>query len=176
MALGASRGRLLRQVLLESGQLAAGGATLDALVAQSLSRALVNSLDASQNMVHLTIVPDWRVLLFAAAVAILTCLIFGTAGSERHQHRAADIAEIRRTWPDWRRARAILCTARNGDYSSRRLHGASGGRFALCAQLSQSVDAESGDTLERDHYWIFWISVGERQTRKPCGLKKAIDR
>lgn len=78
MALGASRSRLLRQILLESGLLAACGAILGAGLAQPLSRALVNSLDTSQNTIHLTIVPDWRVLLFAATVAIATCLIFAT--------------------------------------------------------------------------------------------------
>jgi predicted permease len=78
MALGATRGRLLRQILLESALLAACGATLGAGLAQPLSRVLVNSLDTSQNIIHLTIVPDWRVLLFAAAVAIATCIVFGT--------------------------------------------------------------------------------------------------
>jgi predicted permease len=76
--LGASRGRLLRQTLLESTLLAVSGAALGAALAQPLSRALVKSLDTSQNMIHLTIVPDWRVLLFAAAVAIATCIVFGT--------------------------------------------------------------------------------------------------
>ncbi|HTW79220.1 MAG TPA: ABC transporter permease [Terracidiphilus sp.] len=76
MALGASRGRLLRQILLESALLAACGAALGAALAQPLSRALVSSLDTSQNMIHLTIVADWRVLLFAAAAATATCVIF----------------------------------------------------------------------------------------------------
>ena len=78
MALGASRARLLRQILLESGLLAACGAILGAGLAQPLSRALVNSLNTSQSTIHLTLLPDWRVLLFAAAVAIATCLIFAT--------------------------------------------------------------------------------------------------
>jgi predicted permease len=78
MSLGATRGRLLRQILLESALLAACGATLGAALAQPLSRALVNSLDTSQNTIHLTIVPDWRVFLFAAAAGIATSLIFGT--------------------------------------------------------------------------------------------------
>ena len=78
MSLGASRGRLLRQILLESAALALCGAALGAALAQPLSRALVHSLDTSQGTIHLTIVADWRVLLFAAAAGIATCVIFGT--------------------------------------------------------------------------------------------------
>ncbi len=78
ISLGASRGRLLRQILLESAQLAACGAILGAVFAQPLSRALVRSLDTSQNTIHLTIAPDWRVLLFAAIAGIATCVVFGT--------------------------------------------------------------------------------------------------
>jgi predicted permease len=78
MSLGASRGRILRQILLESALLAACGAALGAALAQPLSRALVHSLDTSQNAINLTIVADWRVLLFAAAAATATCVIFGT--------------------------------------------------------------------------------------------------
>ena len=78
MSLGATRGRLLRQILMESALLAVSGAMLGAFLAQPLSRALVRSLDTSQSTIHLTIVADWRVLLFAAAVGIATCVIFGT--------------------------------------------------------------------------------------------------
>ena len=78
MAMGASRGRILRQVLLESALLATFGAALGAALAQPLSRALVNSLDTSGNTIHLSIVADWRVLLFAAGAAGATCVIFGT--------------------------------------------------------------------------------------------------
>jgi predicted permease len=76
MALGATRGRLLRQILLESALLAACGAILGAVLAQPLSRVLVSSLDTSQNTIHLAILPDWRVLLFAVAAGISTCIIF----------------------------------------------------------------------------------------------------
>ncbi len=78
MALGATRGRLMRQTLLESALLAACGATLGAALAQPLSRVLVSSLNTSQGTIHLSIVPDWRVLLFAAAAAAATCIVFGT--------------------------------------------------------------------------------------------------
>jgi len=76
-ALGASRGRLLRQLLSESALLAAVGAVLGIGLAQLLSRALVASLSTNSTAWYLPIEADWRVLLFTAAVAALTCLIFG---------------------------------------------------------------------------------------------------
>ena len=78
MALGASRGRLLRQLLIGSGLLAIGGAALGVALAQPLSRLLVRSLETTGDPIHLVIVTDWRVLLFAAAVGVLTCMVFGT--------------------------------------------------------------------------------------------------
>lgn len=86
MALGATRRRLVTQLLLESGLLAIIGAALGVALAQPLSRLLVASLDTSQNSIHLSIVTDWRVLLFAAAVAILTCIVFGTFPALRGSH------------------------------------------------------------------------------------------
>ncbi|MFL6427983.1 MAG: ADOP family duplicated permease [Acidobacteriaceae bacterium] len=78
LALGASRAQLLRQLLIGSGLLAVCGAVLGVVLAQPLSRLLVRSLDTSQSSIHLSITTDWRVLLFAAAVATLTCVVFGT--------------------------------------------------------------------------------------------------
>jgi predicted permease len=78
MALGASRRRMLRQLLIESGLLALGGAAIGVVLAQPLSRLLVASLNTSQSSIELTITTDWRVLLFAAVVAALTCVVFGT--------------------------------------------------------------------------------------------------
>jgi hypothetical protein len=83
MALGASRRRMLRQLFIESSLLALGGATLGVALAQPLSRPLVAALGTSQSSVHLAIVTDWRVLLFAAVVATLTCVVFGTIPAMR---------------------------------------------------------------------------------------------
>jgi predicted permease len=78
VALGASRGRLLRQLLIESGLLALSGAALGVALAQPLSRLLVAALSTSQGAIQLSVQTDWRVLLFAAAVAALTAIVFGT--------------------------------------------------------------------------------------------------
>jgi putative ABC transport system permease protein len=79
-ALGASRARLVRQLLVESLLLAVIGAGLGALLAQSLSRFLVSFLG---NAVFLDLGVDWRVLGFAAAMAVLTCVLFGLVPAVR---------------------------------------------------------------------------------------------
>jgi predicted permease len=79
LALGASRGRVLRQLLMESILLAATGAALGIALAQFLGRVLLWQISTEGNVVNLQIIVDWRVLLFATAVAALTCIIFGIA-------------------------------------------------------------------------------------------------
>ena len=76
-ALGASRWRLIRQLLAESLSLAIVGAAIGALLAQYLSRFLVSFLNTSGNNVFLELGVDWRVLGFAAGTAALTSVLFG---------------------------------------------------------------------------------------------------
>jgi len=77
LALGASRGRLLSQLLTENALLAMAGAVLGIGIAQVVSRALVWSLSTESGAVLLPMAIDWRVLAFAAAVTTLTCMVFG---------------------------------------------------------------------------------------------------
>ena len=83
MALGAGRGRLVRQLLVESLLLAAAGAASGALLANGLSQVLVASLSTEQNPLFVALTTDWRVLGFTSALAILTCVLFGLAPALR---------------------------------------------------------------------------------------------
>lgn len=77
LALGASRSRLVRQVLAECLLLAVLGAVCGVVMAQALSRLLVSFLSTQQSIVFLTLNPDWRLLAFTIAVTVAATLIFG---------------------------------------------------------------------------------------------------
>ncbi|HYL91888.1 MAG TPA: ABC transporter permease [Alphaproteobacteria bacterium] len=79
LALGASRSRLVRQLLAESLFLAATGTLLGTALAQILSRSLVSFLSTQNNQVFVNLQPNWHVLAFTAGLALLTCLLFGLA-------------------------------------------------------------------------------------------------
>jgi putative ABC transport system permease protein len=83
LAIGASRGRIVRQLLAESLLIAAVGAAAGALLAQWLSRSLVDFLTTDNNRIFVALSLDWRIFAFTAALAVLTCLIFGLAPAMR---------------------------------------------------------------------------------------------
>ena len=82
-AMGASRGRLVVQLLSESMLLAIAGAALGAGLAVLLSRGLIAFLTTEGNRMFVGLSPDWRILGFTAGVAILTCILFGLAPALR---------------------------------------------------------------------------------------------
>src|SRR5439155_5833616 len=77
LALGASRERLIRQLMAESLLLATAGACLGLFLARELSRLLVLFISTEGDPLFIDIDPDWRVLAFTAGMAILTCVLFG---------------------------------------------------------------------------------------------------
>jgi predicted permease len=83
LALGASRGRVVRQLLMESILLASTGALLGTSLAQALGRVLVWEISTQDNHVNLQLATDWRVLLFVTTATVLTCILFGTAPALR---------------------------------------------------------------------------------------------
>ena len=83
VALGASRWRLARQLFAESALLSSAGAALGIVLAMGGARFLVRQLSTPTATVVLDLSFDVRVLVFTAAVAILTALLFGTVPSLR---------------------------------------------------------------------------------------------
>jgi len=93
LAIGASRRRIIRQLLAESAVVAIIGALAGALFAQWMSRTLVAFLNTGANQVFLELSPDWRVFGFIAGIAALTCLISGLSPALKVTRRdlAADV-------------------------------------------------------------------------------------
>jgi putative ABC transport system permease protein len=91
-ALGASRWRLMRQLLMESAVLAGAGTVFGLLIASWGSQLLMRELstqnvdagpNATTNTVFLDLSLDWRVLAFTIGVTVATALLFGLAPALR---------------------------------------------------------------------------------------------
>ena len=97
VALGASRGRLVRSVLVESMLLAVIGGVAGVAVAYAGTKmivALAFQTGGPNNYVPLQAAPSWPILLFTLAVSMLTGVLFGIAPAWMTSH--ADPAEALR--------------------------------------------------------------------------------
>lgn len=124
LALGAGRGRLLRQFLAESFVLAALGGTLGLLLARWFAGGLVAAMAKGEEL-SISIAPDWRVLGFTAGVSLVACVLAGLAPG-MHALRASLNAGLRQ--------------ARSGGHQ--RL-----GRALVIAQVSISMVLVTGAAL-----------------------------
>jgi putative ABC transport system permease protein len=83
LALGASRARLIRQLMAESLLLACIGAVLGLFLARGLTQFLISFLGQGGYSLFLNLSQDWRVLGFMAGLAVLTCLLAGLSPALR---------------------------------------------------------------------------------------------
>ncbi|HEY6971434.1 MAG TPA: FtsX-like permease family protein, partial [Candidatus Angelobacter sp.] len=88
LALGASRGRVIRQLLAESAVLAIAGSLLGAGIAQVLSRSLLAFFTTRRGTIPLDMSLDWRWFAFMAFLAVATCLFFGLTPALRASRTA----------------------------------------------------------------------------------------
>ena len=80
MALGASRGRLVRQLLIESLLIATAGSLLALVFAAWGSQLLLHQITRTP---ALDVGVDWRVLAFTVAAAVVAVTVFGLAPASR---------------------------------------------------------------------------------------------
>jgi predicted permease len=83
VSLGAGRGRLVQQVLIESALLAIASSIAGLAIALVAGPALVSALAPSDDPAYLELRLDWRVLAFVCAIGLLTSLLFGLAPAWR---------------------------------------------------------------------------------------------
>lgn len=83
LALGASRSRLMKQLLTESVIVAFAGGLLGLAFAQWADRLLLHMVSQGPSALPLDTAPDWRILSFTIAASLLTGVLFGLAPAMR---------------------------------------------------------------------------------------------
>lgn len=76
-SIGAGRGTLMRQVLIESGLLALASCALGAFLAIVTAPRIVSMMSTTRTVVRLDIRLDWRLLIFLVCVGGLVTCLFG---------------------------------------------------------------------------------------------------
>ena len=77
LSVGASRGQLVRQLLVESLLLASIGGIVGVFLSVVITKALLSMVPSAGNPLLIRAEPDARILLFTLALTFLTGLIFG---------------------------------------------------------------------------------------------------
>ncbi len=100
VSLGATRGRLVRQLVLESVLLAGIAGGLGLLISYWAAEFLIAVVHPpGERGLRLSVAPDWRVLLYALSVSLLTGVAFGLLPALRVS-RQSPIAALRGEWAE----------------------------------------------------------------------------
>lgn len=95
LALGATRGRILRQLVTESFLLAMAGSCVALLLSLYASRALL--LIAGERLLGFDVMPSWRTMGFALGLGVFACVLFGLPAARqlsRELHRVSRVRSI----------------------------------------------------------------------------------
>lgn len=91
LSMGASRGRLVQQLLTESLLLATLGGVGGVFLAWAVTQALVAQLSTPQDPIVLDLALDTRIIAFTLAISCLTVVVFGIAPALRAGRTAAGL-------------------------------------------------------------------------------------
>jgi predicted permease len=83
MSIGAGRGRLIQQMLIESALLSLASCALGALLATIAAPRVVSMLSTSRSVVRLDLQTDWHLLVFLTVAGTLVTFVFGVAPALR---------------------------------------------------------------------------------------------
>jgi predicted permease len=109
LAMGAGRGRLLRQMLAEGMLLAMAAGVLGVLLASWSANALVTMMSNGGERIALNLQPDLRILAFAACITMAACLLFSLAPAIQAARQGIQpaLAEAR-SGARWRWGRGLI--------------------------------------------------------------------
>ncbi len=145
-ALGAGRGRLIRQLLIEHLPLSLAGGAIAFAIALAATRALTAWTPPAPVPLALDLHLDWRVMTFLVALALASTVALGLAPA-LHSSRTEALTGLREgastTTPGRSRLRALLMTAQVGMSTLLLITGAVLVRSVFSAQaIDPGFDAE----------------------------------
>jgi putative ABC transport system permease protein len=92
LAIGAGRGRIVRQLVIEGLIVSATGAAMGVGLAWALARFLVDLISTGPFLVEFDLTPNGHVLAFSAGLAVITGIGFGLAPALHTRRNSAQLA------------------------------------------------------------------------------------
>jgi predicted permease len=110
LAIGAGRGRVVRQLLTEGLLLALAGGTIGVVLAYGFAEGLVTMMSNGGSRMQLDMRPDLRMGLFALAVSVIVCVLFSLAPALDSTRRDCQptLGEMRAA--KWRLGKGLIVT------------------------------------------------------------------
>jgi predicted permease len=169
LAVGAGRGRIVCQLVIESTLLSVIGAALGIGLAWMAGRFLVNMISRGPSAIVLDLTPNWHVLTFTSVVAIATGVCFGAVTALQATRTDPSSAMKDDTRVSGSRSR-LLPSLVSGQVALSLILLAGAALFVRTLQNLHAVDP--GFSTEG----VLLVQLEERRTRLPAELLEDVQR